>query len=144
MADPSLRRAEVATGRARDVGVTITGLTFKERPDGRRRWPYGEFGGDFIVALHEKLPKPARRGLLRGSPVCPFCGSSFDGVTVEAVKISAQLDLRQIPPLTVDVEIPGRRCPRCGRPVTRMDDTAVAADLSDAVIAAFRSQGLDV
>jgi hypothetical protein len=138
-----LGRIDRASGKAGRVSITLSDLSYRQTGAGRRRWPYGEFGSDFIEALHAQLPRPRRQGLLRAKLSCPSCETSFEGAPVEVVTVGVRLDLGRVPPLGAEVEMPGIRCPRCGRPVVRIDDAAVDSDLSDAVIDAWRSVGLD-
>jgi hypothetical protein len=50
--------------------------------------------------------------------------------------------LKKVPPIHLDIEMPGLTCSRCGRPMVMIDDRDVVSDLSDALIAAFNSAGI--
>ena len=141
MTDTSLGRLGPVSGRSRDVNVTLTGLSFRQTSAGRR-YPYGEFGPGFIEALHNALAAPRRRRLLRSSMVCPSCETSLDGIPGALVSVATQLAFTEIPPVRVDVEMPGITCPGCLSPLVRTDDRAIESDLSDALIAAFASAGI--
>lgn len=142
MPEEPLGRVERVTGTAGRVTMTLTGLTYRHGRDGKRRDPYGEFGPDFIVDLHAALPTAGRRGLLRPVRTCPRCDSSLEGPSEERVKVSVELRLQRIPPLGVEVEMPGARCGRCGHTIVKVDDRAVDSELSDAAIAAFDAAGI--
>jgi hypothetical protein len=141
MTDPSLGRLGPLSGTARDVSVTLTGLSFRQTSKGRR-YPYPDFGSDFIEALHKELLAPRRRGLLRSTLVCPSCGSSLEGSVDQRVAATVNVALRRAPAIRLDVEMPGMTCPGCHRSLVRIDDRAVDSDLSDALIAAFDEAGI--
>lgn len=141
MSDDGIGRLDPVRGRAQDVSVTLTGLSFRQTSRGRR-YPYPDFGSDFIDALHKQLVGPRRRGLLRSTPVCAWCEASLDGVARQRVTVVADVALTKIPPIHLDIEMPGLTCSRCGRPMVMIDDRDVASDLSDALIAAFNSAGI--
>jgi hypothetical protein len=142
MTDVPLGRLGPITGRTSDVSVTLTDLSFRQTRNGIR-YPYADFGSDFIETLHRELVAPRRRGLLRSTLVCPRCDTTLDGVANERVAVTAEVALKRIPPIHVDLEMPGIRCPGCDRPVVRIDDRSVDSELSDALIAAFKSIGLE-
>jgi hypothetical protein len=125
-------------GRSGDGSViaTLTGLSYRDTSRGRR-YPYGEFGQNFIEALHSALPGFRRTGLLRQGRACASCGSSFDGIPVGTVAAAVDVVMKRIPPIHVDVEMPGITCPSCGRAATMISDRGVQSDLSDALIAIF-------
>ena len=129
------------SGRAGAVGVTLTGVTFRETRHGRR-YPYADFGSDLIGPLHDGLVPPRRRGLLRSVRVCAWCDASLEGVAPQRVTTWADVVLKRVPPIRVDVEMPGHNCPACGRTMVLIDDRSVESDLSDALIAAFNSVGI--
>lgn len=137
MTDVPVGRLGPVSGRARDVSLTLTDLSFRETSTGRR-YPYPDFGSDFIEALHRALVAPRRRGLFRLTLVCPSCESSLEGIVVEPVVVSAE----RIPPVRVDLEMPGIKCPGCDRSLVMLHDRAVDSDLSDALIDAFTSAAL--
>ena len=107
MTDGGLPILGPVTGRSGDgsVTVTLTGLSYRDTNRGRR-YPYGEFGQDFIGKLHAALPAPRRSGLLRLGRGCASCGSSLGGVPIEPVSLSVDVVLKRIPPIHVDAEIP--------------------------------------
>ena len=111
MTEPTVRPLGPLAGRSRDVAVTVTGLTSLQTSKGTH-YPYPEFGSDFVDALHRELPAPRRRGILR-SRVCPICGTSLDGIPGTQVDVTVNVALSRIPPIRVDVEMPGIRCPGC-------------------------------
>ena len=133
-----LVQLDPVTGRGRAVTVVLTGMSFRETTKGRL-FPYGEFGSEFIQALHSQLVAPKRTGLLRQKLACPSCQSPFDQVPITQVAASADVKLRNIPAIRVDGELPGIICPTCGRTVVMIHDRNVESDLSDAVIDAFKA-----
>ena len=135
-----LERFGPISGQAGDVAVTLTELSFRKTPTGGR-YAYPDFGSDFIQALHEALGTPRRRGLLRSTLVCPWCGRDLDVNTSDRVRVAVEVALRRIPPVRVDAEMPGIRCGSCGRSVVRIDDRNVQSDLSNALIIAFEAVG---
>jgi hypothetical protein len=139
--EQSVERLGPVTGRARDVTVTLTDLSFRRTGNGRR-YPYPDFGSDFIEALHKALVAPRRRGLFRSTLVCASCDASLEGVVVAPVAVTTEIALTQIPPIRVDLDMPGLKCPGCHRSLVKIDDRAVDTDLSDAVIDAFASASL--
>ncbi len=141
MSDEPIGRLGPTVGRAGKVSVTLTDLSFRETGKGRR-FPYGEFGPDFIAALHGALTGPRRRGLVRSTLVCPGCESSLEGIAVGPVAVTAVVALTSIPPVRVDLEMPGMTCPGCRRSLVLIGDRAVQSDLSDALIDAFKSAGM--
>lgn len=141
MSDDGIGRLDPISGRSQDVSVTLTGLSFRQTSRGRR-YAYPDFGSDFIDALHKALVGPRRRGLFRATPVCAWCEASLDGVARQRVKVATDVALAKIPPIHLDIEMPGLTCSRCGRPMVMIDDRDVASDLSDALIAAFNSAGI--
>jgi len=140
MTDATLGRLGAVTGRARDISVTLTGLSYRQTGAGRR-YPYGDFGTGFIETLHKALPAPRHRGVFRRI-VCPSCETSLEGVPGDLVTVATQLEFTRIPPVRVEVTMPGITCPGCMRPLVRIDDRDIASDLSDAVIAAFDAAGI--
>jgi Zn-finger nucleic acid-binding protein len=123
------------------VKVTLTGLSFRQTSAGRR-YAYPDFGSDFIQALHARLVRPRRRGLFRSTVLCPSCERSLGSVAVGLVTVTADVDLRRIPAIHIELEMPGMVCPGCDRRLVMMDDRNVESDLSDALIDAFHHLGL--
>jgi hypothetical protein len=138
--DDTLRPLGPLDGRSRDVHVTLTGVTSRKTSEGTR-YPYPEFGSDFIEALHRELPAPRHKGIFR-SRVCPVCATSLDGIPGTQVGVAVNVALSRIPPISVEVEMPGFRCPGCARSLVSTDDRAIDSDLSDALIAALTSAGI--
>ena len=141
MTEDPLGRLGPITGRAGDVSVTLTDMSFRQTSSGRR-FPYPDFGSDFIAALHGALVVPRRQGLVRSKLVCPDCQSSLESVAVERVVVMTEIDLTRIPPIRADLEMPGLTCPRCHRALVMIGDRAVASNLSDALIDAFTGAGV--
>ena len=141
MSEEPIGRLGPIVGRAGKVSVTLTDLSYRETSKGRR-FPYGEFGPDFIAALHGALTGPRRKGLVRSTLVCPGCESSLEGIAVGPVAVTTEVALTRIPPVRVDLEMPGMTCPDCRRSLVMIGDRAVASDLSDALIDAFKSAGM--
>jgi hypothetical protein len=141
MTDVPVERLEPISGRAHGVSVRLTDLTVRQTTSGRR-YPYSDFGTDFIEALNRALVTPRRRGLIRSKLVCPSCEASLEGVPVATVPVTTEIALARIPPILVDLEMPGLECPGCHRALVNIDDRAVESDLSDALIDAFKSVGL--
>ncbi len=134
-------RLDAVTGQAHDITVTLTNLSYRQT-NTDKKYAYGDFGSDFIQALHEALPTPRRRGFLRSTLVCPACETPLDGIAVQPVTVSADVAVRRIPPIRVDLEMPGIKCPGCDRSFVRIDDRDVQSDVSDALIAAFATVSL--
>ena len=128
-------------GRAGSVTVFLDGLTFRET-DAGRRFPYPDFGSQFIEALHRRLVVPRRRGLLRSTLACSSCDASLTGVAPQPIGIATEVDLGTIAPIQVDLALPGLVCPRCRAQMAGIHDRAVESDLSDALIAAFDAAGM--
>ena len=141
MDDGSLPRFDPVTGQAHDITVTLTNLSYRQTDKGKR-YAYGEFGSEFLQALHEALPAPRRRGLIRSTLVCPVCEAPLGGIAVQPVAVSAEVVLKRIPPIRVDLEMPGIKCPGCDRSLVDIDDRDLQSDLSDALIAAFATVSL--
>jgi hypothetical protein len=141
MSDAAIGRFDPVTGRANGVTVTLTGLSFRQTDKGKR-YPYGEFGSEFIGSLHSGLPAPRRRGLLRSTLVCPSCESSLAGIAVGPVPATTEIALKRIPPIRVDLEMPGVRCPGCARALVMIHDRDIASDVSFALMDAFATVGL--
>jgi hypothetical protein len=139
--DGPFERLGPISGRARDVSVTVTDLSFRQTGSGRQ-YPYPDFGSEFIEAIHKALLAPRRKGLLRSTLACPSCESSLEGLTAGPVSVSTEIALTRIPPVRVEIEMPGLRCPGCGRSLVRIDERSVDSDLSDALIDAFASASL--
>jgi len=127
-------------GSARDVSVTLTGLSYRASSAGPR-YPYPDFGSDFIEALHKSLTAPVRRGFLWSTLACPWCDSRLDAATVGQVSLNFEMSLKRIPPIQVEIEMPGVPCPACGRSLVMIDDSTIDAHLSDALLKAFASVG---
>jgi hypothetical protein len=136
MTNIHIGRLAPVSGRARDVSVRLTDLSFRETTTGRR-YPYPDFGSDFIEALHRALVAPRRRGLIRSTLVCPPCESPLEGIAVEPVVVTTEIALIRIPPIRVDLEMLGIKCPGCDRSLVMINDRSVESDLSDALIDAF-------
>jgi hypothetical protein len=141
MTDDPIGRLGPISGRAGDISVTLTDLSFRQTSSGRR-FPYSEFGPDFIAALHGALVGPRRQGLVRPKLVCPSCESPLEGIAVEPVAVTTEIALTRIPPVRVDLEMPGMTCPGCHRSLVMIGDRAVASNLSDALIDAFNGAGV--
>lgn len=141
MTEDPVGRLGPIIGRASDVSVTLTDLSVRETGTGRR-FAYPDFGSDFIGSLHGALVAPRRAGLVRSKLVCPTCESSLEGVAVEPVAVTTEVALTRIPPVRVDLEMPGMTCPGCQRTVVMIGDRAVASNLSDALIDAFTGAGV--
>jgi hypothetical protein len=139
--DPELGRLDPISGSKNDVSVTLTGMTHRTAK-GERRYPYPDFGSDFIEALHKQLVGPRRRGLLRSTLVCPSCGSALDAQRDERTAVAVDVALPRIPAIGVALEMPGITCTSCHRSVVRIDDRGVQSDLSDALIVAFDMAGI--
>jgi hypothetical protein len=141
MTDVPIGRLGPVSGRARDVSVTLTDLSCRQTSTGRR-FPYPDFGSDFIEALHRALVAPRTLGLFRWRQVCPWCDTSLAGIAVEPVPITTEIALTRIPPIRVDLKMPGIKCPGCDRSLVMIDDRGLDSDLSDALIDAFRAASL--
>jgi hypothetical protein len=141
MSEEPIGRLGPIVGRAGNVRVTLTDLSYRETSKGRR-FPYGEFGPDVMAALHKALAGPRRKGLVRSTLACPACESSLAGIAVGPVVVTTEVALTRIPPVRVDLEMPGMTCPGCHRSLVMIGDRAVASDLSDALIDAFKSAGV--
>ena len=137
----SFPRFDPVTGRAHDITVTLTNLSYRETGT-KRKFAYGEFGMEFLEALHKALPAPRRRGLLRSTLVCPVWEAALDGSAVQPVTCSAEVVLRRIPQIRVDLEIPGLKCSGCDRSLVKIYDRDLQSDLSDALIDAFATVSL--
>jgi len=140
MTDGEIGQFDPVSGRAHDIGVTLTGLSFRLKR-GERRYPYADFGSDLIDALHKGLPVPRRRGLLRSTLVCPSCGSPLEAAAIGPVPVTTELVLKKIPPIRIELEMAGWRCPACDRALVKFDRD-VASDLSFALMDAFATVGL--
>jgi hypothetical protein len=136
-----LRQLDTIRGKAGAVHVVLAGLAYRETARGRR-YPYPEFGAELIEALHRKLVAPAHRGLIRSTLACPVCATRLEGLANQPIGIATEVELRSIPPVQVDLAIPGLFCPGCRMQLVRLDDRRVVSDLSDALIAAFTSAGI--
>lgn len=141
MGDVRIEQLGPVAGEAHGIRVMLTGMSFRPTDKGPR-WPYGEFGPEFLQQLHAGLTAPRRRGLFRPTPLCPWCDHSLEGISPETVAVAVDVDLRKIPPIQVDVEMPGYVCPSCQKEPVRIDDRSVQSDLSDALISAFVQAGL--
>ena len=141
MTEDLLGRLGPISGRAGDVSVTLTDLSFRQAGS-EKRYPYPDFGSEFIEALHKSLLAPRRKGLLRSTLVCPACEASLEGVAAGPVSISTEIALTRIPPVRVELEMPGLKCPGCARSLVMIGDRDVASDLSDALIDAIASASL--
>jgi ribosomal protein S27AE len=141
MPDDPLERLGPIEGRASQVSLTLTGLSVR-KASSAWRYAYPDFGSDFIHALLGELAGPRRGGLLRSKLVCPTCGSSLDGVAIDRVTVAADVGLSRIPPIHLDLDMPGMECPKCGRRLVAIHDNNVESDLSDALIAAFNRAGV--
>ena len=140
MAD-ALGRLDEIRGRAGDVTVILHGLTVRDTPEGRR-FPYGDFTAQFLQALHERLTKPRGGGVFRPGISCRSCRTKLDERWTRPVGVATEVALGRIPPIQVDLAMPGIVCPSCGTQMVRMHDRNVESDLSDALIAAFDSVAL--
>ena len=78
----------------------------------------------------------------RSAPVCPSCDASLAGIPVVTVPATAEVVLRSIRPIRVDVEMPGMTCPMCSRSVVLIGDRDIASDVSDALIDAFNGASI--
>ena len=58
--DDAIEQFGPLTGRKGDVRVTLTDMSYRQTSKGPR-YPYADFGSDFIDALHKALPAPGRR-----------------------------------------------------------------------------------
>jgi hypothetical protein len=128
-------------GEAHGIRLMLTGLSFRQTEKGPR-YAYGDFGSDFMSKVHDALTSPRRRGLLRSTLLCPWCEHSLDGIPSDTVTAAVDIDVGRVPPIQVDVEMPGYTCPACSRHSVRIDDRGVQSDLSDALIDAFGQVGL--
>jgi hypothetical protein len=141
MPDVPIEQFEPISGRANQVFVTLTDVSFR-RTDKGARYAYGEFGSDLIQALHDQLVRPKRRGLLRLKLGCPGCERPLDDVAIGEVTVATDIDLRKIPSIHLDLTMPGVVCPGCDRRLVMMHDNNIQSDLSDALIDAFDQAGL--
>ena len=141
MTEDLLGRLGPISGRAGDVSVTLTDLSYRQASEGRR-FPYPDFGSDFIAALHGALVAPRRQGLVRSKLVCPSCESSLEGIAVERVAVTTEIALTRIPPVHVDLEMPGMTCAGCHHTLVMIGDRAVASNVSDALIDALKGAGV--
>lgn len=141
MPEVAIEQLGPISGQSQEVKLTLTGLSFRLTSAGRR-YAYADFGSDFIQALHKQLVGPRRRGLIRSTFHCPPCGRSLDGVTIGHVNVATDVDLPRIPPIHLDLDMPGMVCPGCDRRLVMIDDRNVQSDLSDALIDAFNQSGL--
>ena len=134
-------RLEPISGNAEQVRVILTGLTVRHTTKGPR-YPYGNFGSDFLEALHKRLIGPKHRGLLRSTLLCPSCERSLTDVVVLQVLVGADVELSKVPLIHVDVEMPGWVCPGCSRRLVMIHDRNIQSDLTDALVDAFNRAGL--
>ena len=141
MTEDPVERLGPIVGHAGDVGVTLSDLSVRQTSTGRR-FPYPDFGSDFIAALHGSLVGPKRQGLVRSKLVCPDCQASLEGIAAEPVAVTTEIALTRIPPVRVDLKMPGMTCPGCQRSLVMIGDRAVASNLSDALIDAFDGAGV--
>jgi hypothetical protein len=142
MSDSSIGQIPRLTGRAGEISVAISPMPFRETPKGRR-YPYADFGADFMDAFYPSLPAARLHGLFRVKLVCPTCDVRLDDATVGRVAFAVEVALKRIPsPIRVDVEMPGVICPRCGRSLIDLDDRTLRGHLGDALIDAFEAGGI--
>ncbi|HEY7131097.1 MAG TPA: hypothetical protein VH440_02545 [Candidatus Limnocylindrales bacterium] len=137
--DDHIEEIPRVSGRAADVSVTLAPMPFRQTESGRR-FASPDFGPDFIVELHERLPARRSRGLFRPKLVCPMCGTNLDAEPVGRMAVAVDVALKRLPsPIRVELEMPGVGCPGCHRTLVNSDDGNVDSDLSDALIDAFRA-----
>ena len=58
------------------------------------------------------------------------------------VTVTTEVVLKRIPPIAIDIDMPGIVCPGCGRSLSMIRDRDVASDVSDALIDAFNVAGV--
>ena len=141
MPDPPTELLGPMSGRSELVTVTLTGLTARPTSKGPR-YVYGNFGSDFMQALHKRLVGPKRRGLLRSKLHCPKCDRSLDETQVRPVAVAADVELSRVPPIHLEIEMPGWECEGCGRRIVMIHDRNIQSTLTDALIDAFNRAGL--
>jgi hypothetical protein len=134
------RASDASEGPAADVSVEITNLSFRETSKGKR-YPYGEFGSELLDALHKQLVGPGRRGFIRSTRVCRRCDTDLTPVPEQLTAVAVDVALRSIPPIHLEIVMPGLTCPSCHLRMVRIDDRDIASDLSFALMAAFQSVG---
>lgn len=132
------RAADASPAAAADVRVEITGLTYRDTSKGKR-YPYGEFGSEFLDALHKQLVPPGRKGLIRSTRVCRSCDADLNNLNEGPTAVAVDVALRPIPPIHLEIVMPGLTCPQCQLRMVRIDDRDIASDLSFALMAAFES-----
>jgi hypothetical protein len=80
--------------------------------------------------------------MFRSTLVCPSCETSLQDIAIGSVPVTTEVALSGIAPIRVELEMPGVRCPGCGRSLVMINDRAVASDLSDALIDAFAAAAI--
>jgi hypothetical protein len=130
-----LKRLQSIRGRARDVRVTIQGLSVASCLGGHFLYATKDFGHECLTQLHEKIPHGSDALIPKRQRVCHQCGSQLNWA-VQALTIPITITLQDLPPFNVIADLPGTTCRTC-RATDVLWTRELTASLSDALIDAL-------
>lgn len=142
-ADTSLTHFEQIDGEDGAIRVSIRGLTALDCVNGHKRFLTPDFPLKLIETLLKieglvSAPPAVEKGFFRKHQHCPDCGQELPAEPSSTANARTDLDLPDVAPLAVEVELPLYRCPGCSQETT-LPKPGVERGIMQAVANAFRS-----
>jgi hypothetical protein len=124
-------------GRFKQVRVTIAGASLL-KADGAAQYVnegFGLFILDEVFRRQSILSK--LKGLLRKKHHCRNCGAGLMGLKARGRRFTLNLSYKELPPLTLDIEMPAIPCRECGT------SNAVNEEATEFVVAGAIAKALE-
>jgi hypothetical protein len=144
---PRKNRAYVSiplmTGSDGDVSVTFHHATLQQIKESKKRYPDPDFGSWLIEQIYNaKKIMAERKGAFKKRLFCSSCGAELSPEYLGPKQIELELRYKDFKPFVMQITIPSVACPQCNK-VCGVDlDGSLNDHLSEAIIAAFRSENI--
>jgi hypothetical protein len=133
----------IMKGTEGDASITFVNATFQKVNESKKRYPDLDFGAWLIEQIYnEKKMMAERRGAFQKKLFCSSCGAELSPELREPKQIEYELAYKDFDPFVVQITIPSITCPQCSR-ICGVDlDGSLNNHLSEAIIAAFKSENI--
>lgn len=142
MTQESVERRLNLSGRSGPVELVILDFPVRhaDAPD-RFRYAYPDLGAEFMPLLLEQVPRSRHSGPpWRRSSLCGTCGEGAGEPSGQQLQLS--VDVERVPPIHVDLAMPGYACGRCGH-VSFDVDRSLESHIAEATVAALTAGRID-
>jgi len=131
------------TGSDGAASVTFLNATFQKGNGAQKRYPASDFGGWLIDQIYNvKKIMAERRGVFKKKLFCPSCGAELHSEYRGPKQIEFELRYVDFDPFILQITIPSISCPQCNRICGIDSDGSLNNHLSEAILAAFKSENI--